>query len=185
MIVPYSQSDVFELNQKEYITGALARINTNRKYLHKNTKRDVPEYLKIFPSTNIFDNNIAQAIEVIHSIDKSLEIMENNDFEKEEVIRPEINKEVEGVGAIEAPRGTLYYHINLDETGKVKYADLVIPTAQNQIKMQNDIKIYATNLLNKKYSRNKIEKHIEALIRAYDPCMSCGSNFLKIRWNGG
>jgi len=182
VVVPYAQSEVFELDKEEYFTGALARMNVNKKYIHKNTKKDLSKFIKKFPSDNIFDNNLAQAIELVHSMDTAIDLLESNDFKKEEPKKVNTGKKVSGVGVIEAPRGTLYYHIDIDEKGKVIDGDLVIPTAQNQVKLHNDIRIYVTQLLEKGFSKDKIQKHIEALIRAYDPCMSCGSNFLRVNW---
>jgi len=86
----------------------------------------------------------------------------------------------EGVGVIEAPRGTLYYMLSINNEGKINYGNIVIPTAQNQIMMEKDIKDLVTQMLNE--SKHKIVHEIEKLIRAYDPCMSCASHFLKVRW---
>ncbi len=179
LVIPYSQSTAFKFTGKPYRVGALARINLNANALDEDTKKDAAEYLKYFPSHNIFDNNLAQAIEILHSIDASIKILESYDFKKEEL--PKIEpKESEGVGVVEAPRGTLYHMIYLDKEGKVKFGNLVIPTAQNQIQMELDIRdIIQENL---KKSKHEIQHLVETLIRAYDPCFSCASHFLRIRW---
>jgi len=57
---------------------------------------------------------------------------------------------------------------------------MVIPTAQNLIKMENDIRRLVEKHVND--SKEKITKECEKLIRAYDPCMSCASHFLKVKW---
>ncbi len=64
--------------------------------------------------------------------------------------------------------------------GKVRFANLVIPTAQNQIMMERDIGALVPGLLS--LPKGRIEHEIEKLIRSYDPCMSCASHFLKVRW---
>jgi len=136
------------------------------------------KYLDLFPSENIFHNNLAQAIEIMHSIDHSIEILENTEFKKEEPVKPD-NLTGEGVGVIEAPRGTLYYWLAIDE-GKIRYANLVIPTSQNLINMKEDIKEMVLNNIDK--GEEFIRKEAEKIIRAYDPCMSCASHFLKINF---
>jgi coenzyme F420-reducing hydrogenase alpha subunit len=179
LIIPYSQATAFEFEGKEFMVGALARMNLNREKLHIETKRDLTKYIRLFPSENIYYNNLAQAIETMHCIDHSIEILENNDFKQEP--KPKIKiKESKGVGVIEAPRGTLYYAISLDKTGKILYGNLVIPTAQNQVKMERDIKILVSQNIDK--DKKFIQHEIEKLIRAYDPCMTCATHFLKVNW---
>ncbi len=179
VIIPYSQSTAFQFTGKPYRVGALARINLNSIALDEDTKRDAAKYLKKFPSNNIFDNNLAQAIEILHSIDASIKILESVEF-KEEKIPPIKPREGEGIGVVEAPRGTLYHMIYLEEEGKVKFSNLVIPTAQNQIQMELDIRDLIQENLDK--DKHEIQHLIEMLIRAYDPCFSCASHFLRIRW---
>jgi len=179
VVLPYSQSTAFQFTGKPYRVGALARINLNSVSLDEDTKKDVKEFLKRFPSDNIFDNNLAQAIEILHSIDSSIKILESYEFKEEKL--PEVKpKGGEGIGVVEAPRGTLYHMIYLNEEGKVKFANLVIPTAQNQIQMELDIRDLIEQNLKK--SKHEIQHSVERLIRAYDPCFSCASHFLKINW---
>ncbi|MCX8178243.1 MAG: nickel-dependent hydrogenase large subunit [Candidatus Aenigmarchaeota archaeon] len=179
VVIPYSQATGFTFQGKEYMVGASARLALNKNALHKETKRDLSKYINIFPSYNVYHNNLAQAIEILHSIDHSIEILETTEFKDEP--RPEIKmKAGKGIGVVEAPRGTLYHMIDLDDSGKIRYGNFVIPTAQNQIKMENDIRELVPKIIDK--SKHEIQHEIEKLIRAYDPCMSCASHFLKIKW---
>lgn len=184
VVLPYSQASGFEFEGQEYMVGALSRINLNQENLHPKTKKDAEKHLSLFPSENIYHNNLAQAIEILHSIDHSIELLENNRFKKEDPVKPEILSG-EGVGVIEAPRGTLYYWIGINE-GKVRYVNLVIPTAQNLINMKEDVKKIVHDSCQVDSSEEemakKIRKEVEKLIRAYDPCMSCASHFLRINW---
>lgn len=187
VVMPYSQAQGFEFEGKEYMVGSLARLNINKDALHENTKRDAAEALKVFPSENVYHNNLAQAIEILHSIDHTIELLEKTEFKAEEPVKPE-STTGEGVGVIEAPRGTLYYWLAIDD-GKVRYMNLIIPTAQNLVNMREDVRkivndIFATaeQDLDKKALEKKIRKEVEKIIRAYDPCMSCASHFLKVNW---
>ncbi len=179
VIIPYSQATGFEFEGREFMVGALSRMNLNREKLHKETRNDIAKYIRTFPSDNVYHNNLAQAIEVMHCIDHSIEILESTNFKKEPKAKVKI-REGKGVGVIEAPRGTLYYAIDMDNNGKILYGNLVIPTAQNQIKMENDIRTLVTKNLDK--GKNYIQYEIEKLIRAYDPCMTCATHFLKVNW---
>ncbi|MCD6547064.1 MAG: nickel-dependent hydrogenase large subunit [Nanoarchaeota archaeon] len=178
IVIPYSQGEGYTFKGEEYFVGALARLNVNKKSLHENTKKDLKKYLNVFPSSDIYHNNLAQAIEMLHCIDASLDYLEF-EFKKEK--KPEIKiKKSNGVGVVEAPRGVLYYKLSITKEGKIDFGTLVTPTAQNQIRMENDIKLLVTKLLDK--PEKEIQHEVEKLIRAYDPCMTCASNFLKIKW---
>jgi len=179
VVIPYSQATAYEFEGKDFMVGALARLNLNKESLHKSVRKDAAKYLLPFPSKNIFHNNLAQAIEMLHCIDHSLELLETTDFKEEKpiIVTP---KRGMGVGVIEAPRGTLYYMMNIDSMGKVIEGNIVIPTAQNQINMQDDIWELVEQNLDK--SKEEIQQKVERLIRAYDPCMSCATHFLKVKW---
>lgn len=184
VVLPYSQASGFEFEGKEYMVGALARLNLNKENLHPNTQKDVQKYLAVFPSDNIYHNNLAQAIEILHSVDHSIELLQNREFKKEEPVKPAKNSG-EGVGVIEAPRGTLYYWMAIDEE-KVRYLNLVIPTAQNLITMRGDIRKIVGDFcaveMPDREMEEKIRKDAEKIIRAYDPCMSCASHFLRVNF---
>ena len=184
IVTPYSQALNYELDGREYMVGSLARLNLNKDALREETKKSMKKYLALFPSYNIYDNNLAQAIEIMHSIDHSIEILENSDFKKEPLAKPQ-RQDGEGIGVIEAPRGTLYYNFKV-KGGKVVKADIVTPTAQNLINMREDLKQLVSVVCrsdNPEETWEKlIKKQAEKIIRAYDPCMSCASHFLKVNW---
>ena len=176
-VIPYSTSKGYRLESKVFMVGALSRLNQNRKSLHKETRKDVN--LSLFPSYNIFYNNVSQAIEILHSIDTAIELLERTDFRKEDPVANNKNTG-RGVGVVEAPRGLLYHYVDIKK-GKVVKAKVIVPTSQNQIKIERDIGSLVESLLPEK-SRQNIEYDIEQLVRAYDPCMSCAAHFLKVKW---
>lgn len=180
IIIPYSQATGFRFSAKEYMVGALARMNLSNDKLNRISKKDLSKYLRIFPSNNIYHNNLAQAIEILHCVDHSIQLLEESDFKSEPPPKMTLKGEGRGVGVIEAPRGTLYHHLDIDKDSKVTFANFVIPTAQNQIKMENDIRLLLPRILNK--TKHEIHHELEKVIRAYDPCMSCASHFLKLKW---
>ncbi|MBI4090812.1 MAG: nickel-dependent hydrogenase large subunit, partial [Candidatus Komeilibacteria bacterium] len=85
-----------------------------------------------------------------------------------------------GVGTIEAPRGTLYHKMTITKEGVVKEGEVIVPTGQNQIMIERDIKEFVQAHLD--WPKADLERGIEEVIRAYDPCMSCASHFLEVRW---
>lgn len=180
VILPYSQATGYKFKEETFLVGALARINLNKKNLHPNTKQDAKKYLKAFPSNNVFHNNLAQVIEIMHAIDSSIDIIKTTKFVPEEPIKAEY-KDCEGIGVIEAPRGTLLYRLDLNSNGKVNTGDIVTPTQQNQINIELDVKELVQNTLGK-LTKEQIQYELEKLIRSYDPCISCATHFLKVNW---
>jgi coenzyme F420-reducing hydrogenase alpha subunit len=183
VVLPYSTATAFEWESKDYMVGALARMNLNKHNLNKRTIKDTKKYLKIFPCNCVFNNNLAQAIEMLHEVDNSVDLLQDlkNNIKKEKVVKVK-PKECVGVGVVEAPRGTLYYHLALNTQGTVTFADLCIPTQQNIIHLQKDIAHYIEYMLKQKKRKKEISMQVEKMIRAYDPCMSCATHFLKINW---
>jgi len=181
VVVPYSQASGYTYKGESYMVGALARMNLAKDKLHPETKESAKDALALFPSTDIFYNNLAQAIEILHSIDEAVTILKNNKFVTEPIVKSSFRDAV-GVGVSEAPRGTLYHKITLGVDGLVKEGEVIVPTGQNQINIEQDIGRLAQELL-PDTPKEKIEFEIEKLIRAYDPCMSCATHFLKVEWN--
>lgn len=180
VVIPYSEATGYSFEGREFMVGALARMNLNRDRMCKSTLDSVKDYIGVFPSKNIFHNNLAQAIEVVHSIDRSIELLESHDF-REETPEPVVIRQGEGVGMLEAPRGTLYYMLSVNKQGKIGYGRIIVPTQQNQITMERAIgELVEQNI---DLPKDKIVFEIEKLIRAYDPCMSCASHFLKVKWS--
>ncbi|MEM4555105.1 MAG: nickel-dependent hydrogenase large subunit [Candidatus Anstonellaceae archaeon] len=180
VVVPYSQSTGFEFEGKEYMVGALARMNLNKEALHRETKKDVGSSLSLFPSNNIFANNLAQAIEIVNSIDHAVEILESYDFKPEVYKAPQV-KAGSGIGVTEAPRGTLYYALKINEQGLIEYINLVIPTAQNMVNIEKDMAQIVQRGLDQGKSKDELSMEVEKLVRAYDPCMSCATHFLRLK----
>lgn len=183
VIIPYSHARGFSYDGQLMMVGAIARLTLGKQYLHPKTIESVKDLLPLFPTKNLFYNNLAQAIEILHSIDQSIEIIENLQTIQPEAPVKGALKESTGVGVIEAPRGTLYYKLEIDGKGVVKRGEIVVPTGQNQVIMERAIREIVEDLLSKNAVQEKIIYEVEKFIRAFDPCMSCASHFLKVRWS--
>lgn len=180
VVIPYSEASGYTFEHHSYMVGALARLNLSQQSLHPNTKASVPEILARFPSTNIYDNNLAQAVELLQCVDQSLELLQQGPFTLEPLVEPARPDGI-GVGVIEAPRGTLYHQVEINAAGLVVRGQIVVPTGQNQINIEQDLARLVEELLPSAPSEDQLQHELEKLIRAYDPCMSCASHFLKLR----
>lgn len=181
VVIPYSQSEgyVFSDTHEDYLVGALARINLNLDQIHPRTRDLAGPYLNFFPSHNIYDHNLAQAIEILHCVDDAIDILSSVEVNPEEKPITKPPQEGRGVGVVEAPRGTLYHMCETDEKGIITNYDVVIPTSQNQINIENDLKKYFNENIDK--DEKELKLNAEKIVRTYDPCMSCATNFLKLK----
>jgi sulfhydrogenase subunit alpha len=156
-----------------FMVGALARLTLDSKSLHP---KAAYAFNKIWnhdlPSNNSFHNNVAQAIELIHLIEECVIELNKVILDKNEVFRvPFKVKESSGVAVVEAPRGSLYHAVKLDETGKILIYDIITPTVQNLVNIEEDAAWLMEN--RGKKTEDQVFKEIEMLIRAYDPCITC------------
>jgi sulfhydrogenase subunit alpha len=179
--IPHSHAEGYRFSdtQEDYLVGALARMNLNRELLHPRTKDDIVSSLSAFPSNNVYHNNLAQAIEILHCVDDAIDILRTIKLADEKPVRAPAQAGT-GVGLIEAPRGLLYHMAKVNEEGVVEDYDVVVPTAQNQINIENDLKDYFNENLDS--DEETLRVNAESIVRAYDPCISCATNFLKIDW---
>jgi len=162
-----------EHNGESYMVGAIARMNLNRDRLNPEAHKYLESLDLTFPDYNPFHNIFFQMVEVIHCIEQAKKIInELLHADLNEVVTKEYKvKEGVGVAAVEAPRGTLYYHIDIDAKGYVKNANIITPTAQFLANLEDDIKEYIPEVMN--LDEKIRERKLRAFIRAYDPCISC------------
>lgn len=162
-----------------YMVGALPRINHNAKYLSPDAKALLAISPLKKPTKNPFLNNVAQVIELMHCIDEALRIcaMKMHD---EKPSHMQLRQGV-GVGCIEVPRGTLWHEYTITDQGVISNANIITPTAQNLLNMQEDIRDFVPSVLH--LSKEKIILEVEKLIRSYDPCFSCSAHFLEVVWS--
>jgi NAD-reducing hydrogenase large subunit len=82
----------------------------------------------------------------------------------------------EGVGVAEAPRGTLIHHYKIDENGLMRWANLIIATGHNNLAMNRSILQVARHFVHGERLEEGMLNRVEAVIRAYDPCLSCSTH---------
>jgi sulfhydrogenase subunit alpha len=125
-------------------------------------------------------NNAAQAVEMIYSIERSIEIIDELlgvGLREERPVDVRVRAGT-GTGAVEAPRGTLYHSYSFDERGRLTEADVITPTAQNLANIEKDLRASVENLIDE--PRESLGSKLEMVVRAYDPCISCAVHLLKV-----
>ena len=182
-MVPQSTAKWTRHVRESCMVGALARLNKNYDHLSMRAQ-EVASMAGLTPVChNPFMNNVAQLVEVVHSVEDSIKLLtdiEDSGLEPvPEYNRPDIQvKAGQGVGAVEVPRGILFHDYTYNEEGVCTAANCVIPTNQNHGNIQRDLEAFVPELLDK--SQKEIELALEMLVRAYDPCISCSTHYIKV-----
>ncbi len=180
--VAHSTSKWSRWNRESYAVGALARVNNSYEELMPQAKEAAEELGLRVPCHNPYMNNIAQVVEIVHCAHNSLRMMEdilNGGLSEEEIsYRPRAGS---GSGAVEVPRGVLFHHYSFDAEGKCDGADAVIPTSQNINNIEQDMKAFVPKMLGS-MSEDELALHMEMLLRAYDPCISCSVHMLDVEF---
>lgn len=172
-VVGYSSAKRASHNGKPMMVGALARVNMMEESdFHPKTQKALAGLGIKLPITNPFRNNLAQAIEILNFMEEIELSLTSFLLGKNE--RHKVGFRVKagtGVGAVEAPRGTLYHMYEFDKDGYVTACDIVTPTVQNLTNLESDATAFLAQ--NKSLTIPRRERELEMLVRAYDPCITC------------
>lgn len=167
-------------HDKPFMVGALARVLLNGDKLGGEAAKARDKLGLQASPDNILFNNHAQALELVYSVERSLTIIDEL-LQHGPVLEPPVTVTPlagTGYGAAEAPRGTLYHSYTFDDDGRLTDADIVTPTAQNQVNIEKDLRISAENLAG--VSEEDLRKKLEMVVRSYDPCISCAVHLVRI-----
>ncbi|MBT3340676.1 MAG: Ni/Fe hydrogenase subunit alpha [Planctomycetes bacterium] len=117
----------------------------------------------------------ARMIELLHSLEEMERLLNDPDLQGDELVRTG-ERRSEAVGVIEAPRGTLIHHYEVDDNDMVTMANLIVSTTHNNEGMNRSVAKVANDYLSGVEITEGLLNHIEVAIRAYDPCLSCATH---------
>lgn len=161
-----------------YRVGPLARLNLVSTCGTPRADHELG-ILRAFAGTPLlssFHYHHARLIEMIHCVERTEELLHHPDILDPHVRAfAEPNRE-EGVAIAEAPRGTLLHHYKVDRNGLVKWANLIIATGQNNLAMNQGVKQAARYYVRDGKLSDGVLNRIEAVIRSFDPCLSCSTH---------
>lgn len=179
-VVSHSFAKRGQYKGKPFTVGALARILLLGDRLRGKAREAHQKLVNERWYRNPLFNNHAQAIEQVYLLQRIPKIInEILNSPKSKVVKP-TNNTGAGTGAVEAPRGTLIHHYKVKD-GLISAADIITPTVMFLDDIEEFIRISGNRLLaiNQK---EKIEFEFEKIVRAYDPCISCSSHTVEVKY---
>lgn len=166
-----------------YMVGSLARLRLWGHYLNGRAAEALAKLIPDRESNNPLLNNWAQLVELVHAVERSIEICEKllGQPEERQDLAPYAVKAGRGVGAIEVPRGTLFHEYELDGEGRVVAANVITPTAQNLANLERDLRetVEHTLACRPQAADRELKLQLEMVARAYDPCISCSVHLIR------
>jgi sulfhydrogenase subunit alpha len=179
-VVPHSFAKRSLYGDKTFTVGANARLVNMGKRLEGQAGDMFKEHYNDRWLKNPLYNNLAQAIEMLWSLEHlpdACEVVASLDDPK---IEQPTRLTGSGTGAVEAPRGTLYHHYEIKD-GLIDVADIITPTAQNLDDIELHMKLAAERMLAEGKSDPEVRLGLEMVARAYDPCISCATHLVRLK----
>ncbi|MGB9791237.1 MAG: Ni/Fe hydrogenase subunit alpha [Thermacetogeniaceae bacterium] len=161
-----------------FLVGPLARVNNNFEQLSPDAKKAAEEVGFKVPCFNPFMSIVARAIEILHSLDACMTLIDWIGEPKYEEPTFEY-KAGESYAVTEAARGICCHGGRIDKNGVVQKWDIVAPTARNVYNLEKDFQEFVPKLLH--LSDEELTLKCEIMVRNYDPCQSCATHSIKVR----
>ena len=162
-----------------YRVGPLARLNTV-DFIPTPLAQKEFELFKAAthgkPNSMCMHTHWARLIEILHSAEVIRDLLLDPDVTGTDLVT-QGNRQLEGVGLIEAPRGTLFHHYRVNEDGLIDMANLIVSTTHNNEPMNRAVNYVAKTFMSgQKEITEPMMNAVEIAIRAYDPCLSCATH---------
>ena len=163
-----------------YCVAPLARLNAADGMA---TPVAEEAYLEFFgtlgkPVHYTLANHWARVIELLYAAERMNELATDPDLADPHVRTIPTQTPREGVGAVEAPRGTLFHHYRTDEQGLITKANLLVATQNNAARIALSVEKAARGLINASTVDDGVLNMVEMAFRAYDPCLGCATHAL-------
>lgn len=162
-----------------YRVGPLARLNIC-DFIPSPKAQKRFEQFKAYthgkPNNMSMHMHWARLIETLHAAEVMKELLLDPDLQKTDLIKKGQQRN-EGIGVIEAPRGTLFHHYRINDDGAITKANLIVSSTNNNQAMNVAVDSVAKQMMTgKKEIPEYLLNYIEVVIRAYDPCLSCSTH---------
>ena len=161
-----------------YRVGPLARLNVADRCGTPRADQELAEFHELQRTAVLssFHYHHARLIEILYCVERMEQLLNDADILSRHVRAVARPNAFEGVGASEAPRGTLFHHYKIDEQGLIRWANLIIATGQNNLAINRSVLQVAKHFVHGNRLTPGMLNRVEAVIRAYDPCLSCSTH---------
>ena len=161
-----------------YRVGPLARMNIADRCGTPRAEQEMAEFHELQRAAVLssFHYHYARLIEVLYCLERTEQLLNDPEILSKHVRAIARPNAEEGVGCCEAPRGTLLHHYRIDDQGLIKWANLIIATGHNSIAMNRAVLQVAKHFVRGERITTGMLNRVEAVIRAYDPCLSCSTH---------
>ena len=164
-----------------YTVGPLARLNTADFIPTPLAQKEFEiykAYTKGKPNNMSMHMHWARLIETLHSAEVIQDLLNDPDILSNDLV-VKGTKQKEGVGLVEAPRGTLFHHYAVNNDDQIEMANLIVSTTNNNMPMNNAVDFVANKVFTGQSEITEgMMNRVEMVIRAYDPCLSCATHAL-------
>ncbi len=164
-----------------YSVAPLARLNVSDGMatpLAQGAYEKLFEILGGKPVHHTLANHWARVVELIYAAERMKELAADPELTDPNVRTLPTATPREGVGVVEAPRGTLFHHYQTDERGVITRANLIVATQNNAARIAMSVEKAAKGLISKGEVSDGILNQVEMAFRAYDPCHACATHSL-------
>lgn len=164
-----------------YSVAPLARLNAADGMATPTAQRlyeKMFETLGAKPVHHTLANHWARVVELVYAAERMKELAEDPELASDNVRTLPSETPVEGVGVVEAPRGTLFHHYRTDERGVITQANLIVATQNNAARIAMSVEKAARGLISKGKVSDGVLNQVEMAFRAYDPCHACATHSL-------
>lgn len=161
-----------------YRVGPMARLNIAERCNTPLADAEMADFRRLPDRHSSFHYHYARLIEILYAFEKIEQLLNEEDILSPHVRAFAQPNRFEGIGVSEAPRGTLMHHYTINENGLIESANLVIATGHNNLAMNRGILQVAQYFVKGNAITEGALNRVEAVIRAYDPCLSCSTHSL-------
>jgi len=158
-----------------YRVGPLARLNMIKSCGTPLADQALSEF-RVQNRNSSFHYHYARLIEILFCIEKIGQLLDEPDILDPKVRVYAAPNRRHGVGVSEAPRGTLMHHYEIDDDGQITRAELIIATGHNNLAMNRGVLQVAQRFITSAKITDGMLNRVEAVIRAFDPCLSCSTH---------
>ena len=167
-----------------YRVGPLARLNVCKIAGTPRADEELAEFRELGRQTVLssFYYHYARLIEMLFAVERIEQLLHDPEILSKHVRAFAAPNNFEGVGIMEAPRGSLIHHYQIDEHGLITKANLVIATGHNNLAINKGVLQVAKHYVNGTKLNEGMLNRVEAVVRAFDPCLSCSTHSAGEPW---